>query len=78
MIGLFKLVRNDNGLGTVYGYGSMLPSGKVTVDYPPLYYTNFEHFESFYLRDSGLVLCWIWRIDEATLEIDPRSDVRTE
>ncbi len=76
MIGLFKLVRNDDGVGTIAGYGSLLPSGKMMVDQPPLYFDDFERFETFYLRDSGLVLSWIWRIDEVNLEIDPRRDVR--
>lgn len=77
MIGLFKLVRNDDGSGRVVSYGSLLPSGRVMLEdkndpREELYFLTFERFNSLHLQGSGLVLSWIWRIDEADLEFDPR------
>lgn len=87
MIGVFKLIRHVDISGVsgtgVVAYGSLFPSGKVTLNWntdksSTAVYDSISDLESIHLHGGNTSLCWIWRIDEATLEIDPRENDRSE
>lgn len=84
MIGCFKLVRHEDVSGVsgtgIVAFGSVFPNGKAVLSWSTAkssvaVYDNLDDLMSIHLHGDKTVLCWIWRIDEATLEIDPLKDV---